>query len=457
MRRSMHQVIRLAATFVLLTGTPVAPAAVSPQEAAELGKSLTRYGAIHAGNKDGTIPAYSGGLNTPPPGYKAGSGHYVDPFKGEKPLYSITAANMAQYADKLPEGQKHLLRKYPDYRLDVYPTHRSSAPPAYHLDKTVENATRAELSDGGIGIKNVVAGGIPFPIPKNGHEAMWNVALTYQAPVREFRTKAYYNDQSGRTVMTGDGLLHAESPYHDPDMPEAERNFIFRAEAISYAPSAAAGQRVMVMDPVDASNKDRVAYLYIPAQRRAKLAPELAYDTPNPTSAGAVTMDDSVIFLGKLDRYNFKLVGKKEMLIPYNNYRFHGEKDIAKLTKPHFINPDYLRWERHRVWVVEAELLPGKRHVYKKRVFYWDEDTWHMGMSDEYDMAGKLFRHGISVPMQMYDANHPWSESFTHYDFSSNIYVMSVLLLGEPYKIAGVRKYSSRQWAPAAMEGRGVR
>lgn len=447
--------LTLAAALLGLAGA--AMAAVSAQEAAALGKTLTRYGAIKAGNKDGSIPEYSGGLRTAPPGYKAGSGLYVDPYKDEKPLVSITAANMAQYADKLAEGQKYLLKKYPDYRMDIYPTHRTAAAPEYHLKQTLLNATQAETSDGGVGIKNVVPGGIPFPIPKNGHEAMWNVQLTYQPPVREIPSKAYIIDQSGRAILSGDGTLHAESPFHDPELPDAERSYIFRAEAITSAPSAAAGQRIMVMDPVDAANRERVAYIYIPAQRRAKMAPELAYDTPNPTSAGAVTMDDSVIFLGKLDRYSFKLMGKKEMYIPYNNYRYHAEKDINKLAGKHFINPDYLRWELHRVWVVEAELLPGKRHIYKKRTFYWDEDVWHVGMSDEYDMAGKLFRHGLSVGMQMYDIDHPWAESFTHYDFSSNICVMSILLMGEPYRTHGVRRYTSRQWTPASMEGRGVR
>lgn len=364
---------------------------------------------------------------------------------------------MAQYAGQIAEGQKYLLKKYPNYRMDVYPTHRTAVPPEYHLKQTVANATVAETTDGGVGIKNVLPGGIPFPIPKNGHEAMWNVQLSYQPPVREFPSKAYIVDQSGRAILSGDGLLHAESPFHDPELPESERDYIFRAEAITKAPSAAAGQRVMVMDPVDAANRDRTAYVYIPAQRRAKLAPELAYDTPNPTSAGAVTMDDAVIFLGKMDRFSFKLVGKKEMFIPYNNYRLHLEKDIKKVVSGHTINPDLLRWELHRVWVVEAELLPGKRHVYKKRVFYWDEDIWHIGMSDQYDMAGKLFRHGISTGFQMYDIDHPWAESFSHYDFSSNVAVLSILLMGEPYRTTGVRRYTSRQWTPAAMEGRGVR
>ena len=76
-------------------------------------RTLTPIGAEKAANKDGTIPAYTGGLTTPPAGFKAGDGIRPNPFAGEKPRLSIDAKNMAQHADKLTEGTKALLQKYP--------------------------------------------------------------------------------------------------------------------------------------------------------------------------------------------------------------------------------------------------------------------------------------------------------------------------------------------------------
>ena len=63
-------------------------------------------------------------LRRPKPGGKRG-----DPFKDDKPLFSITAQNLDKYADKLADGTKAMFKKYPDYRIDVYPTRRTAAAP----------------------------------------------------------------------------------------------------------------------------------------------------------------------------------------------------------------------------------------------------------------------------------------------------------------------------------------
>ncbi|MFD2883816.1 DUF1329 domain-containing protein [Pseudomonas lini] len=127
-----------------LAGMSLAQAAVSPEQAARLKTELTPLGGERAGNADGSIPPWNGGYTKVAPGYKAGDKR-ADPFAGEKPLYSIKASNMEQYASGLAEGTKLLLKKYPDYRLDVYPTHRSAAAPQWVYDNTGKNATRATL------------------------------------------------------------------------------------------------------------------------------------------------------------------------------------------------------------------------------------------------------------------------------------------------------------------------
>ena len=129
-----------------------------------------------------------------------------------------------------------------------------------------------------------------------------------------------------------------------------------------------------------------------------KLAPDIAYDTPSPVTSGMTTYDDSFMYNGKMDRYDFKLVGKKEIVVPYNDYKLVYNTKIDDVLKPKFVNPDAVRWELHRVWVVEATLKPDSRHIYAKRRFYIDEDTWIAVATDAYDARGNYFRARLQLP-----------------------------------------------------------
>src|SRR5215470_13289863 len=173
-RAVMKTLIVLAAAGVLLIST--AFAAVSEKEAARLGVDLTPLGGEKAGNADGTIPPWTGGLRSPAdagfPNYRSPD-HYPDPFANDKPLFTITSANISQYAPKLSEGQKALFKAYPDYKMIVYPTHRSGASPEHVYEATKRNATTAKLVPDGNGFTGAL-GGTPFPIPQNGLEVYWN-------------------------------------------------------------------------------------------------------------------------------------------------------------------------------------------------------------------------------------------------------------------------------------------
>jgi hypothetical protein len=116
-------------------------------------------------------------------------------------------------------------------------------------------------------------------------------------------------------------------------------------------------------------------------------------------------MDDAKAFGGTLDRFNFKLLGKQEKYIVYNAFGFQDNKrcPAAVLLTKNFPNPACTRYELHRVWVVEATLKPGFRHIYPKRLFYWDEDTANAGESANYDAGGKLFRTAIAMWAPYYD------------------------------------------------------
>ena len=445
----------MALAIASLIAAP-ALAAVSGEEAKQLGTTLTPIGAEKAGNKDGTIPEYTGGIKAPAD-FKPGSTKRPDPFASEKPRLVITGKDIAAHADKLTEGTKQLLKRYPTMRLDVYPTHRTVAVPQRVVDNTVKNATGAKTSDGGLGIENVLAG-YPFPIPKTGNEVMWNHLLTYRGLGWSGKYDSWNVDSSGTPILATTGEITYAWPNNDPQ----KTGFIKETDPFWYvklfylSPARRNGEALMLWDSANSLKQPRRAWQYLPGQRRVKLAPDIAYDTPNPGSAGTSTYDDATVFNGALDRFDFKLVGKKEMYVPYGNYKLTYYAMPADVTKPGHINPDLVRWELHRVWVVEATLKPDKRHVYSKRVFYIDEDTWQALASDQYDGRGQLYRSGYSYPSYSYDVQAPFVDTQSFYDFSSGMYNITGLVSAKGVKYLSEMPADSF-WSADALAGAGVR
>ncbi|NDY91800.1 DUF1329 domain-containing protein [Ideonella sp. TBM-1] len=369
--------------------------AVSAEEAAALRTTLTPMGAERAGNKDGTIPAWNGVYSQMPAGYRSGQ-RKADPFAQERPVYTITARNLQQYADRLSEGSKALLKKYPDsFRIDVYPTHRTGGAPQWVYDNTLRNATQARLSAGGLKLEGAY-GGVPFPIPKSGHEAMWNHLLRWQGEASEvsFRT---YAVADGSVTMTSQNRVFQQFPYYRRDgSAESFKGVFLMNRVVTDGPANRAGEMLMLKDAVDQTSGSRDGWSYVVGQRRVRKSPSLAYDSPNEGTAGVMNFDELQVFSGPLDRYDWKIVGKREMVVPY-----HGMKALAvadeELVGPRHPNPDHLRWELHRVWVVEGQLAPGKRHVAPKRRVYLDEDTWAAVLGDIWDGQGQLWKFQFTL------------------------------------------------------------
>jgi hypothetical protein len=444
---------RLLVVVAVAALAPTARGGISADEAKQLGTTLTEIGAEKAGNADGTIPPYTGGLTVPPPSFRSGSGSRPDPFAAEKPLFSVDARNAAEHAAHLTEGVRALLLRYPEFRVDVYPTHRTVAFPRFVTENTVRAATAAHTTNGGLSLAGVRAA-YPFPIPKTGYEAMWNHLVRFTAVCDRRRIFAYYVEPSGRATLSSSAHLLEEYPYWDAKRPESNTYFKLR---IAYdGPARRAGEALMLVDPVNYAERGRRGWQYLPGQRRVRLAPDLAYDTPNSATSGAQTFDDALLFNGMMDRYDFTLVGKREIYVPYNAWRAMYEATPEQLLRARFVNPDVLRWERHRVWVVDAKLKPGKRHLYSRRVFYLDEDSWAALLSDQYDGRGQLYRVGLAFMAPSYDVPAPWADPFLHYDLSSGAYAIN----GWPSAAGWLRHTECEKenaWSPDALAGAGVR
>jgi hypothetical protein len=448
----------LALTLAAALLAQGAAAGVPAEEAARLKTDLTPLGAERAGNKDGTIPAWSGGLTTAPAGFKSG-GRRADPFSGDKPILQIDAKNVDQYADKLTDGVKALIKKYPDsYRLDVYKSVRSAAAPQWVYDNTFKNATRATLVEGAAGpAPRGAAGGIPFPIPKTGAEVIWNTMLRYRGESWSFEAYTYQVTSEGKSVMLGKTAVEQASPYYFKDGgSQFSPDFFFIARGITSAPAMRAGEAILGHNNVDDAKTS--AWVYLTGQRRVRKLPNPCCDTPTPFTAGLMTFDEFEGFSGRLDRFDWKIVGKREVYIPYNTNRMMVPTKASDVLRAHHLNPDALRWELHRVWVVEATLRAGQRHSSPKTRYYIDEDSWIAVLSDRWDGSGQLWRTIFDLPIALPDLPTVTAMTFGLYE----------LLTGQ-YAVAGVLNESNNQYSiisprlpdanfsPDALAGEGVR
>jgi hypothetical protein len=395
-----HQLFA-GAMMALTAGSACAGA--TPEEIKQLGTTLTAWGAEKAGNKDGTIPPYTGGLKQAPAGVQVpADGKLPNPFASEKPLFSIDAKNAEKYADKLTVGEIELIKRYPGFRMDIYPGQRSFPEMGKALQQnTIKNAGNPECktTPDGTGLRGCW-GGVPFPIPKTGYEAMWNHIVRWRA-TGEYRAESRLVSASGETVLN-QSQAYIEFPYWETDVKpyEGSGQYLQRFVNLSIGPARDAGNVSMVFFPLQNDSMDQRTWAYTPGQRRVRLAPEFSYDTPSAQMGGAMNYDEIGLFAGKMDRYDFKLIGKREKYVPSNNYNILFGKNRAAILGKQYVLPEANRYELRRVWVVEATLKPGKRHVAPKRTFYIDEDSWTVVAAEVYDSSGKLARvqEGYSLP-----------------------------------------------------------
>jgi hypothetical protein len=454
----MNTLIRIAAAGVLFA--PVAWGAVSPQEAEHLGQDLTPLGGEKAANADGSIPAWSGGIKSAAeagfPNYKSGE-HHGDPYAADKPLFTITPANAAQYAAKLTEGHKALFKTYADYKMIVYPTHRSAAAPESVYEATKRLATTASLVPDGNGITGGV-GGTPFPIPKSGLEVYWNHLTRYRGLAAARQIGQVPVEASGNYTMVN---LKEEFyfPYYEQGMTEAGLNNIivyFMQETT--APARLAGEVLLVQETMNQSKESRRAWIYNPGQRRVRRAPNVAFDNPGTNSDNQRTDDQFDMYNGSPQRYDWKLVGKKEIYVPYNAYQLQSDKiKYSELLQKNHIKQDYARYELHRVWVVDATLKPGVSHIYSRRTLYVDEDSWQILAVDCYDSRGKLWRVQEGHAINYYDLPTLWTDLELVMDLTNGRYLALGLQNEQPKSYDFSIKRTAADFQPSVLERRGIR
>lgn len=407
-------------------------AQAAQQDAAQLGTSLTPLGGEAAASADGAIPAWT------PPGRQDAGWSYGEvrgqhwKFKDDKPLYSITSANLAQHAAKLSPGQLELFKKLPGYRMDVYPTRRSCGAPDFVVANTRSNVGFAQLDGDGLALREAHVPGIPFPMPKSGAEVMWNMKMRYRGVGFDMAKTI-----SGISPRQGGGeWLRTSTDWFAYTPWGAKGSALFSsfdhlemATYFSYnEPAALAGQAGVVTTK---AGEQATTFYYFPGQRRVRRMPSYSYDAPQIGLDNQYTIDESNVFFGPMDRFDWKLVGKQELLVPYNAFgAYDGSARIEDVAKQDFIAPESRRYELHRVWVVEANVRQGMRHQAPKRVFYIDEDSWNGLMAVDYDKQGQIWkvREGFTIPV--YETGACDMEAQVQYNLVDGRYLYDMTSIG---------------------------
>jgi hypothetical protein len=454
----MGNIRTLIGAAVALTLSAGALAAVSPQDAARLQTTLTPLGAEKAGNAAGSIPAWTGGITQAPPGFKPGQ-HPVDPYAADKPLFTITRANLEQYKANLTPGQLAMFTTYPDsFQIPVYPTRRSGSAPQWVYDNTLKNATTAKLAENGNGFVDAF-GGIPFPIPQSGVEAVWNHIARYRGTYVVRRASEVAVQRNGDYSLVTSQQEALFKYYIQGGSFANLNNLLFYYLSFTKSPARLAGGAALVHETLDQVKEPRQAWGYNAGQRRVRRAPNLAYDTPIAAADGLRTADDTDMFNGSPDRYDWKLIGKKEMYIPYNNYKVSSpEVKYKDLLTPNHLNPKYTRYELHRVWIVEGTLKPGARHIYSKRVLFLDEDSWGAAEVDQYDGRGELWRVSLAYLKNYYELPTTWTALDTFHDLQARRYHVQNLDNEEPSTIDFSQAVPDDSYfSPSALRRRGTR
>jgi len=410
----------LVVAFLALTAA-IGVHAQTPAAGSQLGRELTPMGAERAGNAAGTIPAWSGGLTAPPAGWRPEMG-YIDPFPEDVPLFTITRENWTNYREQLMPGLIALLQKTEGFRMPVFRTRRTAAYPAAVMAEVARQSGSAAIE--GSAVNLATHNPVPFPVPATGLEVIWNHLLRYLGGGIERTTLAFPVRASGDYYRIG---FHSRRIY-ESNMDRKTENRLFVAIGDYTEPATLLGTIFLVHEPLNQLRERRSAWVYNAGLRRVRRAPDLGYDGIPDGSEGMFTADQIDAYNGSPDRFEWTLVGKRELYIPYNCYRI-GLKDQRDedIIRRGSVNSSLMRYELHRVWVVEARLRAGQAHIYGRRVFYLDEDSWSVVAEESYSTRGDLWRVALHGLIQYYDVQVPWYRLGIFHDLTAGSYFVGGL------------------------------
>lgn len=420
---------------------------------------FTPVGAERHGSSDGRIPAWTGGLQAAdwPEGFKPGQ-RPRDPFAEDQPLYVIDASNWQQHRDDLSMGHRALFDRYPGYRMPVFPSRRSVAYPEAIYAATQANRGRAKLlgSDALTGAEL----GFPFPSPGNGVEVMWNHRVRYRGDAAEFRSR--------QVLVLADGTVSEQFQqteqvlylYGNVQHPSklSQNNILLYYLTYFSSGSGELAFTALVHESANSLEKERAIWVIPKGISKMFRIPPVGYDNPFPGSGGLAFVDMVDMYNGAFDRYDWKILGKRDVLLPYNAYRLNdAHQTNADLLQAGFMRPDSARYELHRVWLVEANERGGKRHSFGARRFYVDEDSWNVVLVENYDRKGKLWRFQEGHLLPLYDRLWANCLPVVTYDLHDGRYFINRLSNDDSWPERDPEQLRPRDFRPSTVKAKYAR
>ncbi|MDX1497056.1 MAG: DUF1329 domain-containing protein, partial [Salinisphaeraceae bacterium] len=376
----------------------------------------------------------------------------VNPYAKEKPLFVVDGSNLGKYESMLSEGHKRLLKQYDGYKLPVYPTHRSVAYPEAIYKATLANQKTARLID-----PDILEGaqlGFPFRRPVTGNEVIWNHRTRYRGDSMKLPSAQALVMPDGE-IGLGKGLAEVLFAYGNLQNPGEIREghlllyYLYRV----LEPASVSGLTALAHETTDLTRGRQVWVSPPGIARLFRLPANIGYDYPMQGSGGLQFIDQINMYNGGFDKYTWNMLGRKQMLVPYNSFPINSSKlSYKELLTPRHLNQNHARYEVHRVWVVEAETRPGESHKFSRRVFYVDEDAYGILMVDCYDEDGELWRFQEGHSVAHYNVPMTTTSPEVVYDLRDQRYFASVLTNEEDAAEFNSAKYKESYFIPARVK-----
>lgn len=423
--------------------------------ARENSAELTPVGAEAPANKDGSIPAWDGGFDPASlTSLHDANGALRNPYADEVPLFVITKDNVEQYAAELAAGHQALFKTYPDYQMPVYPSHRSVRYPQAIYDATLKNQETAKL----VGSDSLVDAtlGFPFRQPEHGAQVIWNHRVRYRGDSFSGHVTSVAQRTSGDWLkVISDVKVRFDYGNLENPGKSSGKNLLIYYFAKTLFPSQARGSMVLAHDTIDVDESARKIWAAGGGYKKILRIPPIGYDFPSPGSEGLQFVDMIDMYNGAFNRYDWRLIGKREMIIPYNAYAL-GDRGLSyqQLLGPEFLNPQYTRYEKHRVWVVDAVKRRGTSHHFRKRRFYIDEDSWGIVMVDGFNATNRLWKFQEGHTVAQYDIQAATTIPEIVYDLAEKRYFVTKLNNEEPPLEYNVPKLTSGWFSPTKLKQR---
>jgi tetratricopeptide (TPR) repeat protein len=417
--------------------------------------TLTPIGAEMAASGDGSIPAWDGGFDASTlSATHDANGALVNPFADEQPLFVITQDNMQDYAQWLSAGHQAMFKAYPSYQMPVYSSHRTVRYPQAIYDATLENEKTAKL----VGSDSLVDArlGFPFRRPEHGAQVIWNHRVRYRGDSMAGRIASIAQRPSGGWLkVVSDVKVRFDYGNLESPGKAAGKNLLIYYFAQTLSPPQARGATVLAHDTIDVDQSARKIWGAGGGYKKVLRIPPIGYDFPNPGSEGLQFVDMIDMYNGAFDRYDWRLIGKREMFIPYNAYALNA-RDLSydQILGPEFLNPQYTRYEKHRVWVVDAVKRSGTSHHFRKRRFYIDEDSWGIVMVDGFNATNRLWKFQEGHLLPQFDIQAATTMPEIVYDLAEKRYFVTKLHQEETVTEYNVPELKPGWFSPTKLKQR---